>query len=595
MDVRLPSGQIIRGVPDGISKSELRMRLLKNGIDPDGPQPAVNPTEGMSGSKLLMAGVGKSLVDTGRGLKQLFNVGDQEALTQKIAEERELAAPLRETGAGLAGEVAGQVGQFLVPGGAFVRGANLLSKAPQASSMARALGQALLAPKTYKAAALGGAAFGATQPSLDEGEAAMNTGLGALGGVGGQAAVKGIGALISPVRGAVSDTAAALARALEDRGVKLSTAQLKDSRPLKFLESAFASLPFTARGEAEKILTQNRQFTSAALKAVGESADEATPQVLQQARSRLGKTFEVLSSLPSVKLGDDMLNRLSALDSAQAEVRGVLETAPIDKIINGMLDKLARGELSGNAAQTIRSELTKEASAAAATNPRLASALKEVRDGVDSAIRDQLSPAQREAWDVAREQYAALKTIERAMSKTTEAASRGLASPAALGESVRAQDRARFPRAMGELATLARAGNATLRPPPSSGTAEREMMVRLLTGGGLTGAGAGASLATGDPTYAAMGAASLAAPRLAQKIYYTPTVQKYLTHGAGRVTRDALVKAIGAPLPKSAAPKIEKIIDSSLPDAAKRRIIASALRSATVATPATAATDSKRQ
>ena len=71
------------------------------------PGLSTNPTDGMSRLDLFRAGVGKSLVDTGQGLAQLVGAGPSRA---EVDERRQLEGALMDTGAGVAGNIAGQVG-----------------------------------------------------------------------------------------------------------------------------------------------------------------------------------------------------------------------------------------------------------------------------------------------------------------------------------------------------------------------------------------------------------------------------------------------------------------------------------------------------
>ena len=97
---------------------------------------APDPTEGMSGVERFAAGVGKSIYDTGRGIGQLFGMVDE----ADIARARELDRPLMETGAGLAGNIAGQTAQVMtpIPAGAAIKATSWAGKAaPYVGAAAR--------------------------------------------------------------------------------------------------------------------------------------------------------------------------------------------------------------------------------------------------------------------------------------------------------------------------------------------------------------------------------------------------------------------------------------------------------------------------
>lgn len=527
MDIELWDGTVIEGVPDGLSRSEIRMGLLKRGINPDPPADAVDPTEGMSWLEKFGAGVGKSFVDTGRGAKQLLNIGDQDALKATIAEERELTEPLMDTGAGVAGLAAGHLSQLLAPGGALLRAGKVMNSARAANA-----GRSLMAPLTFKGAAAQGAALGALQPTLSDKEAMAQVGLGAAGGVLGQGLAKVIGSVAKPLTNKLGAEERRLAELAEAEGIPLTAAQRTGTKPT--IAAAMENLPFTAGPQRELYDEQLKAFNRAALKRAGIAADEASPEILSAQKSALGEEFKRLSKGREVPLGDGFLDKLADVDAAQAELRGILDTAQIDKLVNGMLDKLGKGKLSGEAAQTIRSELTKAAKDARnAGHSRFADALRTMRNGIDDAISDAMSPADRKLWAEVRRKYANLKTIQKAMTGgAQQGAARGNIQPSSLSTALKSGDREGFAYGSGDLNDLARVGQAFLRPTiGDSGTAQRTFWQNALTGGGMLGTGATASGVTGDPTYAGLALASLAAPRGIQKLLTNPAVQRYLAEG----------------------------------------------------------------
>jgi len=313
--------------------------------------------------------------------------------------------------------------------------------------------------------------------------------------------------------------------------VPISIGAQTGSKPLQTLEAVLANMPTTAAREAASREATQKAFNAAALRRVGETADNAAPDVMRGAYQRLGGEFDRLSQGRTVTLGDDLLERAVNVDSVQAPLRGMLDTSAIDKLVNGTLDQLTKGQISGTTAQTIRSELTKEAKAAsAAGNARLADAIKSLRDGFDDSIYKSMNPADQAAWDVAKRQYSNLKVIDKAMQRSGNAAAEGNIAPAALTQAVRQADPTRFARGTGDLRDLAQAGQLFVREQvPNSGTAQRTMTQNLITGGGFGGLG---YVATGDPTVA-VGSAGLAlgGPMLVQALLRSKAGQEYLKNG----------------------------------------------------------------
>lgn len=164
-------------------------------------------TSSMSGAKRFAAGAGKSVVDLGRGIRQLgaealdfVTGGDRaERLRAQQDDVEALDAELMDTGAGLAGNITGAVATTLLPAAGVARvaqGANLARTATAARALANPVG--------YRAAAAAGAAQGALQPVGSNGSRARNIATGAAAGTAGRAAA-----------GVVAGTAKALARGIE--------------------------------------------------------------------------------------------------------------------------------------------------------------------------------------------------------------------------------------------------------------------------------------------------------------------------------------------------------------------------------------------
>ena len=174
------------------SKQQKYERLLaeNEARQPSDPMhPSNNPTTGMSGFGKFAAGVGKSIYDTGRGVKQLFGGMSRE----EVDAQRQQDAALMETGAGLAGNIAGTVGQVLLPGGV-LKAASRVPDLARGAQVMNAASRAFL-PNTIKGAVAQGGAIGATQ-QVGTGDSRMsNTGLGAL--------LSGVGVAVPRAAGAV--------------------------------------------------------------------------------------------------------------------------------------------------------------------------------------------------------------------------------------------------------------------------------------------------------------------------------------------------------------------------------------------------------
>jgi hypothetical protein len=120
-------------------------------------QGARDPTAGMGFLDKFNAGAGKAITDIGRGIGQRVGLVSRD----DVKDSRALDAPLMKTGAGVAGNVGG----------------NLALMAPAAM---------IPGASSVPAAAAVGGLIGALQPSASVGEDALNTAMGAAGGAGGQ-------------------------------------------------------------------------------------------------------------------------------------------------------------------------------------------------------------------------------------------------------------------------------------------------------------------------------------------------------------------------------------------------------------------------
>lgn len=164
-----------------------------------------------------ISGVGKSMRDTGVGLKQLLSEGLEDRvdavwnvmgrpgadkgdpigkLRQYNERSRQEEARLRASLPGMAedpefafGNVVGTLGQLFTPGAA-LRGT--------------AAGRAAL-PATIKGNTLQGMALGTVQPVAEQGERGVNQAIGGLAGWLGAAAPRAVSAVTRPVRSAISD------------------------------------------------------------------------------------------------------------------------------------------------------------------------------------------------------------------------------------------------------------------------------------------------------------------------------------------------------------------------------------------------------
>lgn len=187
--------------PDGATKEQafaqlqkqMASRSAKESVTPS-QQPDV--TEGMSSTDLAIAGAGKSFVDTARGLGQIGravlpkSASDYLGLptSQDAEDARQRDEALMNTGAGLAGNIGGQIGQMVAGGGLVgLAGKGVATFAPQAGRAMQYIGQGITAPKNATQAGAGAAAFAGTQPVTADGSRFTNVAAGGVAGAAGAA------------------------------------------------------------------------------------------------------------------------------------------------------------------------------------------------------------------------------------------------------------------------------------------------------------------------------------------------------------------------------------------------------------------------
>lgn len=494
MDVKLPDGTVIQGVPDGTTKEQLLGKLQKNGYDVSKIMSA-DPTEGMSGMEKFAAGVGKSLVDVARGAGQIVGLTPQ----SNIDESRRLDSPLMKSGPGFAGNLAGNIGIGVST--AAIPGANTLT-----------------------GATLTGAGLGALTPTATGESRGSNMLAGGALGLGGQLAANAL----RPVRPMLNPEQTRLAGVAAKEGIPLTAADLTGSRPLKVIDSVMDNLPLTA-GPQEAIRQGKQEaFNRAVLRRAGMDEPLATATDLATRKAALGKVFEDISSRNSVTFNNQVVTDIANVAS-QANKRLIPDQA---KAFQGVIDDLLNqvgqnGQLSGSQYQAFRTELGKLGKGA----DRESLFYRDLKKVLDNAFNSQISGADAAAWKQASGQYGNLKTILNATGGGGVAKTAGNIPPAqldsALGQAVGREGKA---LGRGELNDLTRVGLQFVRDGiPDSGTAQRLAYQTALTGG-LGGAGYLAS--GGDVSTAGMLAgAGLLSPRLIQQLINSPAGRAYLSKG----------------------------------------------------------------
>jgi hypothetical protein len=288
MDVTLPNGVVIQGIPEGTNKWTIAEKAISKGLakPEDFGQQSSSPTEGMSGFQKARAGYGKAAVDLGRGVGQMVGLVDRE----DVKRSRERDAPLMATGAGKAGYFGGAVANTLPA--AFIPGAN-----------------------TVAGAGAIGAGLGFLQPSASTGETATNTALGGALGSGGvlagralAAGYRGGKALVEPfTRGGQeriaartlqafaggSDEAGRAAQSIDDalkgpmlEGVQPTTAELAKNPGIAQLERTIKNNPEYLTAMTDRSMSNKDAMMGALDSIAGDPAKMAAAKGARQSATQ---------------------------------------------------------------------------------------------------------------------------------------------------------------------------------------------------------------------------------------------------------------------------------------------------------------------
>lgn len=517
------------------------------------PASAVTGTFGEN----LMAGIGKGMVDIGRGIKQRLDVpaqwleravegrGLNEEITgqhqpsswigkfgeaiglptaqasarstqAEVDESARTDAPLNATWGGMIGQGIGQTAAI-----APALAAGAAAGIPAAGAM--------LAPTGYASAIGTGALQGALQPTPTGGNSVVgNTVLGGVGGAAGQFLGNTIGRLGQPVQDAIGAAYQKAVSVLDQAGVPLDAAQRSGSAFLNRLRSSFFDNPFTVGAQQELTGQQKQAFTRAALNTIGEDATAATQDVMGGAQQRINGVFRNVLNRNSVNISDDTLGRIGAIQAQALDEDKPAIARVAQRVVDSVRDD---GTVAGQSAYAIKKDLDRLASSNDST---LAYHARQLRSTVMDAINDSLAPQDQAAFAQARGQFANMKKLEGVIGED------GQISPSKLAN-VFNQRANRSTSVYGqgpqELYDLASAGKMLLPDKlPNSGTTARLAMqvgVPLIAGGG---AGVYEGTHNGEVGFDPMAAGKVLAltaglPKLAQMALNNPASARYLAEG----------------------------------------------------------------
>ena len=289
MDVVMPDGTKLKGVPDNLSKEEVLYRYNQRKIKPE-----YSPTT----EKSFLVGAGDTLSTIGRNAQKLYAgvTGDgllSDKLDRATGESQRLMRPMEEQK-----PISTTIGR-MAPG---------LATMPLSGGLLAQMG-------------IGGA-LGAAQSEDDQGAGGLlgvlTSGVGYGVGKGISSMAKAVGGNVPPIGG----EAGRLAARSDEIGMQVLPGQRMDSLPRKQLEASMKSNPAMS-GVFEEGMKQNQTvINKLAAESIGEASDEISPAMLGTAADRIGAVYDnVAKSVDEVPIAglQDFYNNLSFDSIARIE------------------------------------------------------------------------------------------------------------------------------------------------------------------------------------------------------------------------------------------------------------------------------------
>jgi hypothetical protein len=409
-----------------------------------------------------------------------------------------------------------------------------------AGNIAGELGQAVLLPGgTIGKAALAGAEMGAVQPTLKDESTLFNIGSGAALGAAGQGAVNALGRVAQPLTENLSDIGKKSVQILQNAGVPLDAAQATGSKVMQWAKRLTSDNPFTGAENQAFSHIQNNAYTKAVAKTMGEDAEQITPEVIQNAKTRLGDTYDQLFERNGVRVTRSFQNDLNGLKDEAERILPSNEKA-VGNIVNDIIDKSKAnmGHLDGQQYQAFKRQLD----ALEKQGGLSAHYAGEIKDKLLAGLSDTVDKfGQKGDIDLLKatnKQYGNMKKIEDIALKDPE----GHVNPSLLYNSLTTKaKRGAFYQNDPELANLAQAGKAILPEKMSnSGTA-----ARLATQAAIPTALATYDYAKEGDIGKALGVGTSAylAPKALQAALHNPNVAQYLQQGIGNTALRNILQA----------------------------------------------------
>jgi hypothetical protein len=338
--------------------------------------------------------------------------------------------------------------------------------------------------------------------------------LGAGAGAIGQGLARGGSALVNAFT--PEDAASKAVQALTNAGVPLDAAQRTGSTLLNRAKIMLSDNPLTAGAQADFADMQQKSVNRAFLSTIGETANAATPEVMNRAMTRMGNVYDDVASRVSIPYDKIETPLADVLNNARLTLNDS-QFGTISRNADDILQKASQngGVINGPQFQNIKKTLDTLSSGGDSDVASVARDLRQtMHDGLYQSAVDSGNTADAQALKQTNQQWRNMRTIEGAIDKQGE----GDISPSRLAN-IMGQKANRSVSIYGQgdtsLSDLAQSANALLpQRTPNSGTVARaaaQFAIPAAIGAGYEG------LKEGDWQGAAKGAAAgILAPKAIQ-------------------------------------------------------------------------------
>jgi len=335
-------------------------------------------------------------------------------LEQQVADQRQLNAPLMNTGAGKAGYFLPALGTAFLPGantvaGSTIMGGTMGALTPTAEGESRLLNTGFGAGIGYGGAKLGNAvtsklaAWQQARPQIVANWNARGGGFN-FGSVG-----------ADQVGGLTESQAAALARG-QELGFQTTPGQASGIKGLQQLEAKLESQPMTS-GRFWAIKDHNQQnLNGIVAQSIGEQSNVVDDVVMGRARARIGSVFDrAATDTPRTLDPDAFLNNLANIEGEYSGMLPGNESIAKHPLVAQLFDLVSRGQASGRQLQALSSRLGKLSRSQMTSqggNREIGMALADVKDLADEMLGEGLSPEMQAELRTARQQWRTLLQLE---------------------------------------------------------------------------------------------------------------------------------------------------------------------------------------